>query len=112
MLMGGALDRIMRAKGCVIRKEYEERHKDIQWTITVIDALRGSLDFQHGGEIAVNLDRLYDYMHRRLYEADINNDVEPLDEVESLLKEIKDAWDAMPDALRNAPDIGEAVQDL
>jgi flagellar protein FliS len=110
MLMGGALDRIMKAKGNVLRNEPEARHKDIQWTITVIDALRGSLDFEHGGEIAANLDLLYDYMNRRLNDADINNDAEPLDEVESLLKEIKEAWDAMPDTLRNAADITEAAK--
>ncbi len=110
MLMAGALDRIMKAKGNVLRNEPEERHKDIQWTITVIDALRGSLDFDQGGEIAVNLDLLYDYMNRRLNDADVNNDAAPLDEVESLLKEIKEAWDAMPDTLRNAADIQEAAK--
>lgn len=110
MLMAGALDRVMKAKGNVLRNEPEERHKDITWTITVIDALRGSLDFDQGGEIAVNLDLLYDYMTRRLNDADVNNDVGPLDEVESLLKEIKEAWDAMPDTLRNAVDIQEAAK--
>ncbi len=110
MLMAGALDRIMKAKGDVQRNEPETRHKDISWTITVIDALRGSLDFEQGGEIAVNLDLLYDYIARRLNDADINNDAEPLAEVESLLREIKEAWDAMPDTLRSAADIREAAK--
>ncbi|MEJ2456448.1 MAG: flagellar protein FliS, partial [Candidatus Thiodiazotropha sp.] len=60
----------------------------------------------------VNLDMLYDYMTRRLYDGDIHQNVEALDEVAGLLREIKLAWDAMPDTLKNATDIQEAVKSL
>ncbi len=110
MLMSGALDGIANARGAMQRKEHEARHNEINWIISVIDALRGALDFKQGGEIANNLDMLYDYMIRRLYEANIHKDVEALDEVASLLKEIKTAWDAMPEAIQKAGNIKDVVK--
>lgn len=107
MLMTGALDRIAKARGCIAHDQHEERHRDITWTITVIEALRGALDFERGGEIAVNLDSLYDYMARRLYDANIHNDTGPLNEVGELLREIRSAWVAMPDGIKRAEKIGD-----
>lgn len=112
MLMNGALDGIANAKGSIMRREHERRHNEITWTITVIDALRGALDFEQGGEIATNLDMLYDYMNRRLFDADIHQNTEALDEVNSLLKEVKSAWDAMPESLQHASNIKDAVKTL
>jgi flagellar protein FliS len=112
MLMDGALEGIANAKGAISRKDHDQRHQNITWTMTVIDALRGALDFEQGGEIAANLDSLYDYINRRLLDANMQNDSEPLDEVSSLLREIKGAWDAMPESLRNASDIEQAAKDL
>ncbi|MEW8205942.1 MAG: flagellar export chaperone FliS, partial [Candidatus Thiodiazotropha taylori] len=89
MLMTGALDGMANARGSIIRKEHEARNNEIKWVISVIDALRGALDFEQGGEIANNLDMLYDYMIRRLFTANVEQDVDALDEVISLLKEIK-----------------------
>ncbi|MCG7984204.1 MAG: flagellar protein FliS, partial [Candidatus Thiodiazotropha lotti] len=71
-----------------------------------------ALDFEQGGEIANNLDMLYDYMIRRLFTANVEQDVDALDEVISLLKEIKAAWDAMPEVIQNASNIKDVVRDL
>jgi flagellar secretion chaperone FliS len=112
MLMSGALDGIANARGSIVRKEHEARNNEINWIISVIDALRGALDFEQGGEIATNLDMLYDYMIRRLFTANVEQDVEALDEVASLLKEIKSAWDAMPEVIQKAQNIKESVKNL
>ncbi|MEW8627950.1 MAG: flagellar export chaperone FliS [Candidatus Thiodiazotropha sp.] len=112
MLMTGALDGMANARGSIIRKEHEARNNEIKWVISVIDALRGALDFEQGGEIANNLDMLYDYMIRRLFTANVEQDVAALDEVISLLKEIKTAWDAMPEVIQNASNIKDVVKDL
>ncbi|MES9967594.1 MAG: flagellar export chaperone FliS [Sedimenticola sp.] len=109
MLMEGALDKIATAKGALERGDVQERHNNVTWATSIIDALRSSLDFSKGGEIATNLDALYTYMNRQLLVADVESDASALDEVASLLKEIKQAWDAMPEAIRNASNIEEAV---
>lgn len=96
MLMEGALARLATAKGCIARNEIAEKGRQIAWCIRIIDGLRASLDSEQGGEIAGNLDALYDYINRRLLDANINNDVEILDEVTHLIEEIKEGWDGIP----------------
>ena len=96
MLMEGALDKINLAKGFMERKEIAAKGSHISWAISIIDGLRVSLNREAGGEIAENLDNLYDYMERRLVEANLRNDPAILNEVSGLLREIKGAWDAIP----------------
>ncbi|MDE1168412.1 MAG: flagellar export chaperone FliS [Pseudomonas sp.] len=54
--------------------------------------LRGSLDKERGGEVAANLDQLYDTVVRLLLRASLNNDEQALDVAASLLENIGSAW--------------------
>ena len=56
------------------------------------NGLRAGLNHEAGGEIAGNLDDLYEYMTRRLLQANLNNDLAAIEEVERLLTNIADAW--------------------
>lgn len=96
MLMEGALSKIATAKGCIARNDIAEKSRQITWGMNIIQGLRTSLDAQKGGEVAANLDALYEYMGRRLLEANVSNDVAILDEVSSLLMEVKAGWDNIP----------------
>lgn len=89
MLMDGALERISTARGCMERKEMAEKARLINRAVSIIGELRNSLDLSKGGQIAANLAELYDYMCRRLLLAD---KLETLDEVSTLLHEIRGAW--------------------
>ncbi len=101
MLMEGALDKIAMAKGQMERQDFDGKGQQINWAISIINGLRYSLDMKEGGEISRNLDDLYDYMIRRLSEANLRKDIGMLDEVSSLLVAVKSAWDAMPDSVRS-----------
>ena len=101
MLMEGAIDRLAIAKGAMERKETAHKGAHISWAISIIDGLRASLDKNAGGEIAQNLDDLYDYMIRRLVRANMEDNPDLLDEVLSLLRSIKDAWDTLPKQLHS-----------
>jgi len=103
MLMEGALDKIATAKGCMDRGETAKKGEHISWAISIIGGLQSSLDVEAGGEIAQNLDDLYSYIAKRLMDANANNDIAALDEVMSLLLEIKSAWDVMPESIKKAP---------
>jgi len=97
MLMEGALEKIAAAKLHMEQNEIAKKGENISVAISIIDGLRVSLDKPTGGEIAQNLDDLYEYMGHILLQANLKNDVSLLDEVSKLLNEIKGAWDAIPD---------------
>ncbi|MTZ14707.1 flagellar export chaperone FliS [Pseudomonas sp. JL972] len=95
MLMQGGLDRIAQARGAMEREAYGEKGMLIGKAINIIGGLRDVLDKEAGGELATNLERLYEYMTMRLFEASRHNDVSKLDEVAKLLSEIKSGWDGI-----------------
>lgn len=96
MLMEGALDKIATAKGHMMHNEPAEKGRHISWAISIISGLQSSLNLESGGEISANLNNLYDYMVRRLGMASTLNDPSILDEISSLLIEVKSAWDVIP----------------
>ncbi|TXI29894.1 MAG: flagellar export chaperone FliS [Aquipseudomonas alcaligenes] len=95
MLMEGGLSRLAQAKGAMLHGQGAQKGELISKAIGIIGGLREGLDLNQGGEIAANLDRLYDYMVSRLVEANISNEPALLDEVAGLLRNIKTAWDAI-----------------
>lgn len=97
MLINGALTRLSTAKGCMERKDFAEKGVQLGKSIDIIDGLQGCLDMDAGGDVSAKLDALYDYMIRRLSEASRSNDMEMVDEVISLLRNIKAGWDGIPD---------------
>ncbi|WP_461516043.1 flagellar export chaperone FliS [Porticoccus sp.] len=100
-LLDGALDRLASAKGSISRNEVARKGELLSSVITILDSMRASLDYDKGGEIAVNLGALYGYMERRLLEANVSSDLATLDEVSELLREIKSGWESVPVSVRN-----------
>lgn len=97
MLLQGALDRIAYAKGAMERKELVSKADFISKASAIIMHLRDTLDLEIGGEVAENMFALYNYMVERLGDAHVNNDLNMLDEVSSLLTPIRDAWVQIPE---------------
>ncbi|TRW93003.1 flagellar export chaperone FliS [Candidatus Methylobacter oryzae] len=95
MLMEGFLARVNTAKGAMARSDMEMKSLYISRAMAIVGGLNEAVDLDKGGEIAVNLRQLYDYMNNRLLQASRENNVEILDEVASLMREIKEGWDAI-----------------
>src|ERR1019366_2837701 len=110
MLYQGALLSIASAKNQMMRNEIAAKGKSISQAISIInDGLKASLDLSVGGELALNLSDLYTYMIQRLLQANMKNDTAILDEVSTLLLELRGAWEsirqpaARPQPQVNAP---------
>ncbi|MDF5919625.1 flagellar export chaperone FliS [Pseudomonas aeruginosa] len=95
LLMQGGLERLAQARGAMEREQIPEKGILIGKAIGIIGGLREALDGERGGELAGNLDRLYEYMIARLVEANTSNDTSLLDEVSALLLEVKSGWDGI-----------------
>jgi flagellar protein FliS len=96
MLMEGALDKLLAARRFMITKDIAKKGENISWSISIIDSLRSCLNVDVGGEFAHNLYALYDYMERKLLEANIKNDPKLIDEVAKLMIQVKSGWDDIP----------------
>ena len=102
LLIDGAIERINKAKYFMLEKNVASKGESISRAISIIDGLKISLDTDRGDKIAENLAALYDYMQRQLLAANVHNKSENLDEVLSLLNEIRSGWASIPDDARKA----------
>jgi len=92
LLMSGALDRMTQAKAALAGEDIASKGLLLGKAISIIAGLQASLDKEKGGEIADNLDNLYDYMQRRLLQANVSNDMGMVDEVADLMTKIQSSW--------------------
>lgn len=93
MLYDGALAAIATASAQMAAGNIQEKGKAISKAIQIVDnGLRASLDREAGGDIAANLDALYEYMSGRLLHANLKNDQQALEEVRGLLADLRDTW--------------------
>lgn len=103
MLYDGAIVACYSAMAYTQKNDYPNKSEMIFKAIRIIQSgLRMSLNKEHGGKIAENLDALYIYMTNRLVKANIDNKIEPIKEVINLLNELRDAWNEIssrPEAL-------------
>ena len=103
MLTAGGLARITTARGYIDRGDTAAKGEAIGLALSIVGCLRSSLDHEAGGEVAANLDALYEYMEHRLLEANVLSNPAMLDEVHGLLKEIKTGWDGIEHAVASPP---------
>lgn len=98
LLLQGARSHIASAQGYIQRQQIREKGEHISKAISIVDGLRTSLDHEQGGDIAANLDRLYEYVQQILLKANLHNDIELLSQANSLLAVIHQAWLEIPKA--------------
>lgn len=92
MMLDGALARIAAARGAIGAGDVALKGEMIAKAIGLVEGLRVSLDQDKGGELASNLAALYEYMGRRLLEANVHTSIDILEEVAGLLRELQSGW--------------------
>ena len=109
MLFDGALAALVSARLSMEAGKVAEKGQAIGKAISIVDAgLRSALNPEAGGELAVNLDALYEYIGMRLIEANLENSVIKLDEAHRLLADLRDAWDQIGPS-KTAASVAEGV---
>jgi len=93
MLFDGAHSALVRARLFLEAGQMPEKGEALSKAINIIDnGLKAGLNMEVDSDLPGNLAALYDYMVRRLLQANLRNDVEAIVEVEGLLTNIADAW--------------------
>ena len=93
LLFDGAISAIKIAKEALNSNQVELRGTSISKAIDIIrNGLQVSVSTEQGGDLAEKLIALYEYMTRRLLHANLKSDKGALNEVETLLDELRSAW--------------------
>lgn len=93
MLYDRALVGLMRARQATGADGNEIVNHELGRAQEILIELRVTLDHEQGGEIARNLDLLYDFCVDRLIQANITKNLDVLDEVQPVIQELRDTWD-------------------
>ncbi|EJI1280314.1 flagellar export chaperone FliS [Vibrio vulnificus] len=108
MLMAGAIERLIQGKAAMLAGNIPVKGERLGKALDIIIALRSCLSMDDGGDIARNLDQLYEFMITQISGANHKNDPQMIDDVIDIIREIKSAWDQIPNEYHNltAADIG------
>jgi flagellar protein FliS len=90
MLYNAAIRNLDSAIQSIADKDIQAAHKSIVRTQDIISEFMCTLNMDY--DISEKLLALYDYLHRRLVEANIHKDAEIINEVRGFLVELRDAW--------------------
>ena len=90
--MDGVLERLVKARAHMLRGEVAAKGAAISRCVEIIGGLRDSLDPKVEPTLIGRLDSLYEYMSRRLLQANLRDDATIIDEVSKLLHQVRDSW--------------------
>ncbi|NUS38727.1 MAG: flagellar export chaperone FliS [Lysobacter sp.] len=98
LMFAGFRDRVQLATASLERGDTARKGQSITEAIAILGSLDGALDHEAGGNIATGLQSLYEYLQRRLVEANLHNDPAILREADALIAEVQSAWNAIAPA--------------
>ena len=100
LLLDGALERIDQAINHLSDGDVDEASILVQKAVGIVGGLRESLNLSEGGEIADNLDALYEYIMSRLESINDDKPLVVLAEVKNLLQEVYTGWDGISTSIK------------
>jgi flagellar protein FliS len=93
MLFKGSLEKLAVAKGCMQRNEIAAKGEALTQAISIVGGLLDSVDPEAGdGILAKNLTELYYFVTQRVTDANVNDDIQALQEAIDVLKQLESAW--------------------
>jgi flagellar protein FliS len=96
MLFDGLVDALVALRGHLLHRSIAAKAAQVAKAHRIVMGLQSTLDFERGGEVARNLNDLYLYVIRRLVHVHAHNDLEALEEITGMMRDIRDAWRSLP----------------
>lgn len=93
MLYDGAIQFLNKAKLAMEENNHEAIHNNLMGAQNIIQEFINSMDREVAPQLAENLISLYEYFLRRLVQANMKRQIEPIDEVLKYLKSLKATWE-------------------
>jgi flagellar secretion chaperone FliS len=103
LLLDAFFESVAQARGAIQSNNIPLKAKAISKAVAIVDeGLKSNLDLAHGGDLAANLSRLYEYVCFRLTQANLKNDLAALDECAMLITPIRDSWKQIASQTNNS----------
>lgn len=93
MLLEGAVKFAKIGRQGLFDKNIKKAHENIVKTQDIFYELMVTLDVEKGGEWAASLMGIYEFITRRLVDANMKKDISILEEIIPLIEEVKDTWE-------------------
>lgn len=95
LLYHAAVAAVARGRQAIVDGRVEQAHHDLVKAQDIVTELRVTLDFDRGGDVARNLEALYDYCYSRLLDANLQKNPALLPSVQETLAGLAASWDEM-----------------
>jgi len=92
LLYGGAVTALLRAMAAMEANNVERRVAELNKVFAIISQLQGTLDFEKGGSVALQLDKFYHVMRSQVMEASVKKSKPLLEELAQHMTMLKEAW--------------------
>ena len=100
LLYDGLSEALSATRGAIERRDVGAKVKEIHKAISILEALRSSLNMDEGGEMALNLDSLYEFMSGQITQANLHDDVAAIESSIAVNETLREAWSSIPEDAR------------
>ncbi len=104
MLYDGAIKFGNQAKVAMVDKDIEKSHNLVMRVLAIIEEFQITLD--RNFEVAVGLELMYDYISRKLMEANLVKDPEMLEEAIGFIRDLRNTWKEAMQLTKQSDNIG------
>jgi len=93
LLLEGGQRFLVKAEEAILRRDPPSRDHSLKKVLAILAELNHRLDPVHGGSLALNLSRVYDWWGREILEAGLTDDVDRLRSIHAQMGDIRRSWE-------------------
>jgi flagellar secretion chaperone FliS len=105
MLYDGAILFLRQAREAIENSKKFIKIEKTGKVVNILTELSNTLDFENGGDMAVQLDSIYWYMIKELIRSNVQDDPEPLNVAERILVDLRDGWIGAIEKIKSEPKV-------
>lgn len=95
MLFDGFSDELEKVTGHIKQKRHDKKAESIEKLMRILGGLEASLDLEKGGEVAQNMQNLYQHCGQALLQASIKNDLSYIDSTRVVMNNLQEGWQGL-----------------
>ncbi len=95
MLFDGFLEELERVVGHIGARRFDKKAEGVDKLLRILGGLDASLDQENGGDVALNMKRLYDFCGQALVKASMQNITQPIDDVRAIMTNLQQGWQGL-----------------